>query len=111
MKKQKNKLQKLVESIIRDLICCTFISAALSIVASFTRSHMLPVIVNSNYMEEVAAGGTGAVATTAGSSFAAFGYYASLILVILVCAIFVTKTIMRVHEYLNDKKDQNEKAN
>ena len=109
MKKQKKKLQKLVEYILRDFIIYSFVSAVLVVISSLTRSHFTPVTVNSNYMENIAAGGTGTAVTTIGSTFANIAYVTGIIAAILITGIFITKTIMRIKDFIKNKDNSDEK--
>ena len=108
MKDQK-KLQKLVKSILKDFIIYGIVSTALSVVSTLTRNHYAPVTVNSNYMENVASGGTGIVIASGGSSFANIAYYTGIIAAILIFGIFITKTINRVRKFIEDENNSNEK--
>lgn len=110
MKDQK-KLQKLVKSILKDFIVYGIVSAVLSVVSTLTRNHYAPVTVNSNYMENVASGGTGIAIASVGSSFANIAYYTGIIAAILIFGIFITKTINRVRKFIKDENNSNEKDN
>ena len=110
MKDQK-KLQKLVKSILKDFIIYGIVSTVLSVVSTLTRNHYVPVTVNSNYMENVASGGTGIAIASVGSSFANIAYYIGIIAAILIFGIFITKTINRVRKFIEDENNSNEKDN
>ena len=58
MKNQK-KFQKLVKSILIDFIICGIMSTVLSAVSALIKNYYMPIAVNSNYMEDIASGGTG----------------------------------------------------
>lgn len=110
MKNQK-KFQKLVKSILKDFIVYGIVSTVLSVVSTLTRNYYAPVTVNSNYMENVASGGTGIAIASVGSSFASIAYYTGIIAVILIFGVFITKTINRVRKFIEDKNNSNEKDN
>lgn len=102
MKDQK-KLQKLIKSILIDFIIYGTISMILSAVSALVRDYCMSVAVNSNYMEDIASGGTGIAVVSVGNALADIVYYIGVIAVILVFGAFITKTITRIRKFIKNK--------
>lgn len=102
MKDQK-KFQKLIKSILKDFIIYSVVSTVLFIISALVRNYSIPVTVNSSYMEDIAAGGTGIATVSIGSTFANITYYISIITVIIFFGIFITKTIVHIKKFIKDK--------
>ena len=110
MKDQK-KLQNLVKSILKDFIIYGIVSAVLSAVSALIKNYYTPVAVNSNYIEDIASGGTGIAVVSVGNTLADIIDYIDIIAVILIFGVFITKTINRVRKFIEDKNNSNEKDN
>ena len=102
MKNQK-KFQKLVKSILIDFIICGIMSTVLSAVSALIKNYYTPVAVNSNYMEDIASGGTGIATVSVGNILADIIDYIDIITVILIFGVFITKVIVHIRKFIENK--------
>ena len=102
MKNQK-KFQKLVKSILIDFIICGIMSTVLSAVSALIKNYYMPVAVNSNYMEDIASGGTGIATVSVGNILADIIDYIDIITVILIFGVFITKVIAHIRKFIKSK--------
>ena len=96
MKNQKN-FKKLMESILIDFIICGIMSTVLSAVSALIKNYYMPIAVNSNYMEDIASGGTGIATVSVGNTLADIIDYIDIITVILIFGVFITKWQEKCH--------------
>ena len=90
-----------MESILIDFIICGIVTTVLSAVSALIKNYYTPVAVNSNYIEDIASGGTGIAVVSVGNTLADIIDYIDII----------TKTINRVKKFIEDKNNSNEKDN
>ena len=102
MKNQK-KFQKLVESILIDFIICSIVTTVLSAVSALIKNYYIPVAVNSNYIEDIASGGTGIAVVSVGNTLADIIDYIDIIAVILIFGVFITKAITHIRKFIKNK--------
>ena len=92
-----------MKSILIDFIICGIMSTVLSAVSALIKNYYTPVAVNSNYMEDIASGGTGIATVSVGNILADIIDYIDIITVILIFGVFITKVIARIRKFIENK--------